>query len=86
MLVERFSITLAEEGLREALIRAGWSILVAVGVYPIFRSPLAEHLMFGYPELLFVIMGLLVLIGAYTGYRLADLLRFRSFAQESEDA
>ncbi|MBM4266569.1 MAG: hypothetical protein FJ144_08170 [Deltaproteobacteria bacterium] len=86
MLVERFSITLAEEGLREALIRAGWSVLVAVGVYPIFRSPLAEHLMFGYPELLFVIMGLLVLIGAYTGYRLADLLRFRSFAQENEDA
>lgn len=85
MLVERFSIVLAEEGLREALLRAAWSVLVAVGVYPLFRSPLAEHLMFGYPELLFVIMGLLVLIGAYTGYRLADLVRFRSFAHEPEE-
>ena len=50
MLVERFSVTLAEEGLRPALARAAWSTAVAVVVYPIFRSSFAEHLMFGFPE------------------------------------
>ena len=86
MLVERFSITLAEEGMRGALVKAGWSILIAVAVYPLFRSAFVEHLMFGFPELLFVIMGILVWTGAYTGYRLSDLIRFRSFAQEPDDA
>jgi len=85
MLVERFSITLAEEGMREALVKAGWSIAIAIAVYPLFRSLFVEHLMFGFPELLFVIMGVLVWTGAYTGYRLADLIRFRSFAQETDD-
>jgi len=85
MLIERFSVTLAEEGLREALTRAAWSTVVAVVVYPVFRSPLAEHLMFGFPELVVVVMGLLVWIGGYTGYRVSDLLRFRSLARGVED-
>jgi hypothetical protein len=81
MLIERFSVTLAEEGLRPALVRAGWSVGVAVAVYPIFHSQLAEHLMFGFPELVIVVMGLLIWIGGYTGYRLSDLIRFRAFAK-----
>ncbi len=80
MLIERFSVTIAEEGMRNALVRAGWSVLVAIMVYPLFRSTTAEHLLFGYPELVFCITGILVWIGGYTGYRLADLIRFRTFA------
>jgi hypothetical protein len=79
MLVERFSITMAEEGLRTAVVRAAHSLVVAVAVYPAFRSLLAEHLMFSFPELVVCIMGLLVWIGGYTGYRVLDLLRFRLF-------
>jgi hypothetical protein len=81
MLIERFSLTLAEEGLRPALVRAGWSVGVAVVVYPIFHSAAAEHLMFGFPELVVVVMGTLVWLGAYSGYRVSDLVRFRSFAR-----
>jgi hypothetical protein len=81
MLVERFSITMAEEGFREALMRAGFSVLVAVAIYPVFRSERAEYLMFTFPEIVLTVMGALVLIGGYTGYRVSDLIRFRSFAQ-----
>jgi hypothetical protein len=77
MLIERFSVTAAEEGLRAALVRAGFSVLVAVAVYPIFRSAAAEQLMFGFPELVLSVMGLLVWIGGYTGFRVSDLIRFR---------
>jgi len=86
MLCERFSIAIAEEGMRNALVRMGYSLLVVAAVYPIMRDPRAEHLMFSFPELTLVVMGLLVWIGGYTGYRLMDLLRFRSFADPTEGA
>jgi hypothetical protein len=81
MLIERFSVAVAEEGWRPALERSGWSVAVAVFVYPVFRSTLAQQLMFGFPELVVGVMGLLVLIGGYSGYRASDLLRFRAFAR-----
>ena len=86
MLIERFSIAIAEEGMRTALVRSGYSLLVTVAVYPILRDPTAEYVMFSFPELTFCVMGILVWIGGYTGYRLLDLVRFRSFADPSDDA
>jgi len=85
MFVERFTLVMAEEGLRQALGRAAWTTLVAMAVYPIFHNTLAEHLMFGFPELTFVVIGVLVWMGGYTGYRLLDLLRFRAFARPPEN-
>jgi hypothetical protein len=38
--------------------------------------------MFTFPELTFVVMGGLVWIGGYLGYRISDLLRFRMLAAE----
>jgi hypothetical protein len=81
MLIERFSIAIAEEGMTTALVRSGHTLLVTVAVYPVLRDPTAEYLMFSFPELTFCVMGVLVWIGGYTGYRLLDLARFRSFAQ-----
>ncbi|MBW2494541.1 MAG: UUP1 family membrane protein [Deltaproteobacteria bacterium] len=81
MLIERFAVTLSEEGWRSALERAGWSIAVAIVVHPVFRSASAQQLMFGYPELVVGISGLLILIGGYTGFRVSDLIRFRAFAR-----
>jgi hypothetical protein len=84
MLVERFTIAVAEEGWREALVPLGWSLLVAMAIHPVFRNPLAEHLMFTFPELAVVVIGALVWIGGYTGYRVSDLLRFRALAPVPE--
>ncbi len=77
MLVERFSIKAAEEGVRTAVAYAAYSVATAVMLYPIFRSITAEYVMFGFPELILVAMGFLVWTGGYTGYRIADLIRFR---------
>lgn len=83
MFVERFSLTMAEEGPRTALKTAGWTVFAAILAYPVFKSELAVHLMFGFPELVFTIMGLLIFLGGYTGYRLMDLRRFSSIVDES---
>jgi hypothetical protein len=80
MLIERVYITTSEEGAREALLRAFWSVLVAAAIHPIFRNVHAEYLMFSFPELVLVVMGLLVWIGGYMGYRVTDLVRFRELA------
>jgi hypothetical protein len=77
MLIERVYITTSEEGARQALLRAFWSVLVAGAIHPIFRNAHAEYLMFSFPELVLVVMGLLIWIGGYMGYRVTDVVRFR---------
>jgi len=79
MLIERFSIVMVEEGIQEALTRGLWSVVIAVTVLPVLRSQTLEHLLFAFPELIAVVMGLQVWIGGYTGYRVSELLRFRVF-------
>jgi hypothetical protein len=83
MLIERFSISMAEEGIRNSMTRLAWSVGVTILVYPLFQSGTLSHLMFGFPELVFVVMGMLVWIGGYTGYRLSELIRFRSLAAQA---
>lgn len=85
MLIERIAVTTMEEGPRSAATLLGGSFLVAASAYPIFHSKLAAHLFFGFPELIFGVMALLVLIGGYTGYRAVELLRFRSLVREGEN-
>jgi hypothetical protein len=80
MLIERFSLVLVEEGIRSAMNRTLASMAMAVVTYPIFRSTFAEHLMFGFPELVLVVMGWMVYIGGYMGFRVTDYLRFRVLA------
>jgi hypothetical protein len=81
MLIERFAIASAEEGMREACVRMGWTTLAAVCIYPLFRSDVISSIFFGFPELVLSVMGVLVLMGGYTGYRLFELVRFRALAQ-----
>jgi hypothetical protein len=78
MLIERVTVTLAEEGGRNTLVKGAWSLVVVLTCYPLFASPFLAQLLFGYPELIVVIMGLLVWIGGYMGYRLSELVRFRN--------
>src|SRR5258706_2248692 len=66
MLIDRFSITTAEEGLPAAVRRLATSTAAAICVYPIFRIAALEHLMFGFPELVLSVMGVLVWIGGDT--------------------
>ena len=74
--IERMSILWEEEGAHEVFIQGGGSLLVAMIAYLIMRAPLAEHLSFNFPELHLVVLGLILLLGQYTGYKLSELRRF----------
>lgn len=75
--IERMSITWEEEGPREVAIQGGGSLLVAVCAYFAMTNNLVEHLTFNFPELLLGVLGLILLLGQYTGFRLLELHRFR---------
>jgi hypothetical protein len=75
--IERMSILWEEEGGHEVLIQGGGSLLVAVLAYLVMSNPLVEHLTFNFPELMLSLLGVILLLGKYTGYRLSELYRFR---------
>ncbi|HLT14087.1 MAG TPA: inactive transglutaminase family protein [Marinobacter sp.] len=74
--IERMSILWEEEGAREVLSQGTGSLFVAICAYLAMSTPLAGHLTFNFPELHLVILGLILLMGQYTGYKLSELRRF----------
>lgn len=74
--IERMSILWEEEGAREVLVQGFGSLFVAVVAYLAMSAPLASHLTFNFPELHLVVLGLILLLGQYTGYKLSELRRF----------
>lgn len=75
--IERMSILWEEEGGNEVFIQGGGSLLVAVLAYLVMANRYVEHLTFNFPELLLTLLGVILLMGKYTGYRLSELYRFR---------
>jgi hypothetical protein len=80
MMIERMSVVWEESGVRAALQQAFGSLAVASAAYLIFHIELVQHLAFVFPELLLVVLAAMLVLGRYTGYRLSELVRFRSFA------
>jgi len=83
MTIERFFILIEESGASVALRTAAGSAAVAAITYKIIQIDPLQLTFFVYPELLFGIMGLLLLLGNYSGYRLSEILRFKIFGGKS---
>jgi hypothetical protein len=77
MTIERFFVIIEEAGVREGLWMAAGSAGVAVITYKILELESLQLTFFVYPELLFAVAAVQVLVGRYTGYRLLEIFRFR---------
>jgi hypothetical protein len=77
MTIERFFVIIEEAGVREGLWMAAGSAGVAVITYKILDLEPLQLTFFVYPELLFAVAAVQVLVGRYTGYRLLEIFRFR---------
>ena len=75
--IERMSILWEEEGGHEVLVQGGGSLIVAILAYLAMSAPIVEHLTFNFPELMLSLLGTILLLGKYTGFRLSELHRFR---------
>lgn len=81
MTIERMSIVWEEVGPGEAIKQGIGSLLVAALCFLLIFHPRVEHIVFVFPELLLVVLGLTLLLGRYTGYRLTELVRFRDLGK-----
>lgn len=77
MLVERISVSLDEEGFSNTARRAGSTLLAVYMTYGVIEWRALQSVLVIYPELLLCILGALIALGRYTGYRLTELFRFR---------
>jgi hypothetical protein len=81
MTIERMSIVWDESGPGAALKQGFGSLAVAAICYVAMSAEFVESLLFIYPEILLVVLGITVALGRYSGYRLVDLWRFRELAR-----
>lgn len=86
MTIERMSIAWEENGAQAALFQGFGSLVVASFGYLLMTSEHLSYLMFVFPEWLLVILGLCLLSGRYTGYRLNELIRFKDIRSKSENS
>ena len=81
MTIERMSIVWEENSASEAIKQGLGSLAVASVTYLAMTNMQIEYLMYQFPELLLVLMGLCVLMGRYTGLRLSEYWRFRDLVR-----
>jgi hypothetical protein len=76
--IERLSITWEEDGAREVAVQGLGSLTVAIVAFLAMTNALVGHLTYNFPELLLAVLGVILLLGQYSGYRLNELFRFHS--------
>ncbi len=82
MTIERMSIVWEERGAGEAVLVALGSLLSAALAYLTMNEPHLSYLFFTFPGALLLLLAGFLLAGAYRGFRLAELWRFRELARE----
>ena len=82
MTIERMCITWDERGAGEAIKSGAGSLIAAVIAFGAMNWQPMEYLIFAFPELLLVLLGLILWFGQYRGYRLFELFRFKALAGE----
>ncbi len=80
--IERFSIMLTEDGPVNTAKTLIGTLVIAVLTFLIYSIETIEMLIFTNPELLFVVIAILILIGKYKGYRLSELIRFKNLVEQ----
>lgn len=79
--IERMSILWEEEGAKEVFVQGSGSLIVAVCAYFVMSDTFVSHIAVNFPELLLVVLSCIIMIGRYSGYRLSELIRFKSMVE-----
>jgi hypothetical protein len=79
--IERFSVMLIEEGSLNTIIAVSGTLFVSITTYLLFLIPNLSIIFFTHPELLLMIVGFLLILGDYKGYRISELIRFKDLVK-----
>lgn len=80
--IERASTTWEEDGARNTINQLAASLATAVVSYLVLSNSYLQYFLYTFSELNLAILGVILLLGTYTGYRLTELFRFKSLADK----
>ena len=83
LVIERMSIVWEERGAETAIREGLGSLLMAALAYSVISLDVLEYWVTVFPEVNLVVLGLIVALGRYTGFRLTELARFRQLARQA---
>jgi hypothetical protein len=84
MTIERLSITWEERGASHAMKVAIGTLFAASLAHIIMSVPELTYFVFTFPAVLLILVGFMLAMGRYRGYRLTELVRFKAFIKEEE--
>ena len=84
LIIERLSIMITEEGMLNTFKTLLGTLIIVILVYSLYFIDALEMFIFTNPELLLTIIGLLILIGKYKGYRLSEFIRFKDLVRQKK--
>jgi hypothetical protein len=82
MTIERLSITWEERGGGHAFKVAIGTMVAASLAYLLMSIPQVIYFMFTFPAVLLIMVGFMLAMGRYRGYRLTELFRFKAFLKD----
>lgn len=82
MTIERLSITWEERGGNHAFKVAVGTIIAASLAHALMSIPELTYFVFTFPAVLLILVGFMLAMGRYRGYRLTELFRFKAFLKD----
>jgi hypothetical protein len=85
MFIERMSITWEERGAFTAIREGTGSLFMAALAYLAMSVHELAYWVTVYPEINLIVLGVIIALGRYTGFRLLELFRFRQLAVDTAE-
>src|SRR3990167_8035369 len=82
MTIERLSITWEERGGGHAFKVAIGTLVAATLAHLLMSIPQLTYFVFTFPAVLMILVGFMLAMGRYRGYRLTELFRFKAFLKD----
>src|SRR5690606_33801568 len=82
MTIERLSITWEERGGGHAFKVAVGTLVAASLSFTLMNIPELTYFIFTFPAVLLIMVGFMLAMGRYRGYRLTELFRFKAFLKD----
>ena len=82
MTIERLSITWEERGGGHAMKVAIGTLFAASLAHLLMTVPELSYFVFTFPAVLLILVGFMLAMGRYRGYRLTELFRFKAFLKD----
>jgi len=80
MMVERFFITIEQDGVKRAFQNLGATAAVGLCCLVVLRWPAIGQMVLVFPELHLFTIAVFIMLGRYSGYRITELFRFHDVA------